>query len=732
MAASNTSSIIQRFGSFEVDPRSRELCREGIRIRMQDQPLEVLLLLLARKGEVVTRDELKDRLWPVGTFVDADDGLNTAIRKLREVLGDSAECPLYIETIPRRGYRFIGPVEENSSRPIATPPAIALSSDRVANRGKTVPAGVRASRARTLPLLQLLVVAVGLASAVWYLRRPLPPPHISANTQITFDGLGKSLGGTDGTRLYFCLDGGGIRHVSLSGGSSEPIPIDLPNPAFAEATALSPDGSSMLVGSFEWNDKDGVSIARLPGGSVHDLTDEDVVSATWSPDGASVAYSTADGDVKIVRSDGTGVRTLARVGGRRVRRLSWSPDGRTIRFFKDWRLWEMSSNGSNPHELLHNWRPSYGSCCGQWTPDGQFYVFLAGEGPPGNQIWALDERRGLFRRRAAEPVQLSSGPMNWGSPLPSKDGKKIFSSGFIDRGELVRFDSKSGHFEPFLKGISAEFVDFSRDGKSVVYVSAPEGILWRAMLDGSKPVQLTEPPIHPLQPRWSPDGSKILFMAYPALPRAGSLADTTDGPLRSYVVSSMGGSPRLLLPEEEKGPEDNPNWSPDGRKVAFSNRQSVRNLKPQSIRILDVASHQVSALPGSERFWNPRWSPNGRFMSAESDDAPTQDAPFFSFHSLKIFDLVTERAWVLQLGIVASNHVWSRDGRFIYFESWHNPPGVFRIPVKGGEPELVVDLQDFHPWGTVYFWMGLDPTDKPLMLRYTGSDDIYALTLEEK
>ena len=210
MAASNTSSIVQRFGSFEVDPRSRELRREGIRIRMQDQPLEVLLLLLARKGEVVTRDELKDRLWPVGTFVDADDGLNTAIRKLREVLGDSAECPLYIETIPRRGYRFIGPVEENSSRPIATPPAIALSSDRVANRGKTVPAGVRASRAMTLPLLQLLVVAVGLASAVWYLRRPLPPPHISANTQITFDGLGKSLGGTDGTRLYFCLDGGGI------------------------------------------------------------------------------------------------------------------------------------------------------------------------------------------------------------------------------------------------------------------------------------------------------------------------------------------------------------------------------------------------------------------------------------------------------------------------------------------------------------------------------------------
>ena len=313
MAASNTSSIVQRFGSFEVDPRSRELCREGIRIRMQDQPLEVLLLLLARKGEVVTREELKDRLWPVGTFVDADDGLNTAIRKLREVLGDSAECPLYIETIPRRGYRFIGPVEEDGSRPIATPPSIASSSVTVANRGKTVPAGVPASRAKTLPLLQLLVAAVGLAGAVWYLRRPLPPPHISAYTQITFDGHGKSLGGTDGSRLYFCLDGGGIRQVSVSGGSSEPIPIDLPNPAFEAATALSPDGSSMLVGSFDWSDKDGVSIARLPGGSVRSLTDDDVVSATWSPDGASVVYSKAERRCKYCserwdRSSDTGPR----------------------------------------------------------------------------------------------------------------------------------------------------------------------------------------------------------------------------------------------------------------------------------------------------------------------------------------------------------------------------------------------------------------------------------------
>jgi Tol biopolymer transport system component len=321
-----------------------------------------------------------------------------------------------------------------------------------------------------------------------------------------------------------------------------------------------------------------VSIVRVPGGSVRYLTD--AVAVTWSPDGESVGYSTADGDINLIRSDGTGVRTLARVGGSGIDGLSWSPDGKTMRFFKDGRPWEMSSNGSNLHELLHNWRPSYSSCCGQWTPDGEFFIFMAGDQPSGHQIWALDDRLGLFRQHPAEPVKLTSGPLYWGDPLPCRDGKKIFADGFTYRGELVRFDSKSGKFEPFLKGISAQFVDFSKDGKSVVYVSFPEGVLWRASLDGTKPVQLSDRPMYPVLPRWSPDGSQILFMA-----------DTPGGQSEAYIVSSSGGTPRLLLPED-KGAQDAPNWSPDGRRIAFS-RGPDRNV-PGPIYILDLATHHVS------------------------------------------------------------------------------------------------------------------------------------------
>lgn len=100
-----------RFGAFEVDLRSGEVYKHGIRLKLQVQPYQVLTLLLKRPGELVTREELRQSLWPEDTFVDFDTGLNTAIKKLRDVLGDSADEPRYIETLPRRGYRFIGQVQ---------------------------------------------------------------------------------------------------------------------------------------------------------------------------------------------------------------------------------------------------------------------------------------------------------------------------------------------------------------------------------------------------------------------------------------------------------------------------------------------------------------------------------------------------------------------------------------------------------------------------------------------
>jgi DNA-binding winged helix-turn-helix (wHTH) protein/Tol biopolymer transport system component len=717
-----------RFSEFEVAERELRITRLGVVTPLEPKALRVLIYMLRNPDRIISKDELLNAVW--GDTAVTENSLTRAIALLRRTLDDDIREPRFILTIPAAGYRFIAPVAVSPNSSAAHDPVGEdLNPQKLDTDSGTVVATGQKSKSRphsrrtgllrwTLPGAAVLA---GCAIAVWYMQRPLPMPHISDYKQLTFDGHGKSAVGTDGSRLYFNLDEGypnGIRQMAVSGGVSEPVPIELPDPVGLRGS-LSPDGSSMLVWlSTPDQFANPVSIVHLPEGSLRNLTEAG--SAAWSPDGTLVVYSTADGDINLIQRDGTGARKLAGVGGNQISSLSWSPDGKTIRFFKDFRPWEMSSSGSNVHELLRNWRPSYRAYGGQWTADGEFFIFVGGQ-PRGNSLpgdlWALDERHVWIAKPSAEPVQLTAGPLRWGGPVLSKDGRKIFADGFIDRGELVRFNSKSHTFEPFLGGISAESVDFSRDGKSVAYVSYPEGILWKANADGSKPVQLSEP-MYAVVPRWSPDGSQIVFMTWPFedLPKV-------------YILPSAGGSPRLLYPED-KGAEDNPNWSPDGQKIAFSRQPDVR-LSQRGfhgntrgiIFILDVATHQVSTLPGSEGFWGPMWSPDGRFLESRSDDEL----------SIKVFDFTTQRAWVLQIVDKADWNAWSRDGRFIYFISMmKGHPGVFRIPVQGGKPEMVVDLKGFRGTGLFTGYFGLDPTDAPLMLRFNGSEDLYALTLEKK
>src|ERR1700755_2871114 len=111
-------SLVFRFGIFEVDAQSSELRRNGTRVKLREQSFRILVLLLERAGDIVTREELRERLWPCDTWVDFDHSLNTAVMKLRDALGDCADKPLYIETIPKRGYRFVAPASVRLTAPI--------------------------------------------------------------------------------------------------------------------------------------------------------------------------------------------------------------------------------------------------------------------------------------------------------------------------------------------------------------------------------------------------------------------------------------------------------------------------------------------------------------------------------------------------------------------------------------------------------------------------------------
>ena len=152
-----------RFGVYEFDLRSRELHKHGIRIKLQEQPCQILAILLEHRGEMVTREELQRRLWPGDTFVDFDHSLNTAVMRLREVLSDSSENPRFIETLPRRGYRFVAPVEER--------PASVTETTQTQTGQAGVSQSFLAKDNPTLPLLSPELPATA-ARAVGRLSRP--------------------------------------------------------------------------------------------------------------------------------------------------------------------------------------------------------------------------------------------------------------------------------------------------------------------------------------------------------------------------------------------------------------------------------------------------------------------------------------------------------------------------------------------------------------------------------
>jgi Tol biopolymer transport system component len=213
-----------------------------------------------------------------------------------------------------------------------------------------------------------------------------------------------------------------------------------------------------------------------------------------------------------------------------------------------------------------------------------------------------------------------------------------------------------------------------------------------------------------LNPRWSPDGAKILFSNY-----------DWKGHAKAYVTSSQGGTPRPLLPDDSEGQSD-PSWSPDGHKIVFSTLQTT-DFFNAVLRVLDLDSHQITTLPGSEGVWSPRWSPNGRFIAGLYTSLPGP---------IKIFDFETQRWSVVQPTGKCDFPTWSSDSQFIYFLRTSNDPGVFRVRVSEGDAERVVDLKGFRHTGAFGLWFGLDPTDTPMLIRDIGTDDIYALTLEQK
>jgi Tol biopolymer transport system component len=298
--------------------------------------------------------------------------------------------------------------------------------------------------------------------------------------------------------------------------------------------------------------------------------------------------------------------------------------------------------------------------------------------------------------------------MSFPLAVASPNGSRLFADGFVPRGELIRYDNKSHEFKPFLGGISAGELDFSSDGKWVVYVTYPERALWRSRIDGSDRLQLTQPPVSAFLPHRSHDGKQIAFV------------DTQAGKRwKTFFISAQGGQPVEMLPEPDA--DADAHWSPDGKKTVFGRVPFLPgSSKEIAIYILDPATKEVSKVPGSDGFYAPRWSPDGKYLAAMTADS----------QKLVLYDFATQKwtDWVKEPGSIVLP-TWSKSGKYVYYGNRSSENAGYRR-VKLGEhrSELVVDLKNLAQLDPG--WSGIDPSDTPLFVRNLSTDEIYALDLD--
>jgi Tol biopolymer transport system component len=454
-------------------------------------------------------------------------------------------------------------------------------------------------------------------------------------------------------------------------------------------------------------DEEPLWVLPLPTGSPRRLSNIVAHWAAWSADGRRLVFAKGS-DIFLAKPDGTDAHKLVTVSGI-PSGMHFSPDGGRLRFTvfnpqptspqpTSLSLWEVRTDGSDLHPLFPAWHHPPSEYNGVWSGDGRYYFFGRSD-PSGINIWVLREKTRLFRKGPFERFQLTTGPMSLGFFTASPDGKKLFAEGNLLRGELVVYDSKVRQFLPFLSGIFAGGVDFSRDGKWVAYVALPEGTLWRSRIDGSERLQLTYPPMYAFLPRWSPDGTQIAY---------------TGSGAKGFIVSAQGGTPEEVFSENDF--QVDAHWSPDGKKIVFGRGTQLPWISEKiTIQVLDLESRQVSSIKGSDGLYSPRWSPDGQHLAALTSDNK----------KLLLLDFKTQKwtDWINGPGTVGYP-TWSSDGRYIYYE---NGSSYRRIKLGETHSQLVVDLKDLNRFDN---WAGLTPDGSPLFIRDMSTDEIYAFDVD--
>lgn len=707
-----TSSQRIRFGLYDVDLTARELRRNGVLVKLQDRPFDVLAILLEHSGDVVTRDEFRQRLWRADTFVDFDASLNTSVNKLRQALSDSAENPRFIATAGRRGYRFIAPasfVNVEKAVPEATVPAPEITApDKKARR-----------RVWAYALLSFSAIAPTLAIIIVALRSD-PIPKVSDIVQISHDGLLDPWGklSTDGARVFYLSRVGGhwnLMQAPASGGESRPFSEPSLNTRILD---ISPDRAELLTFAFHGRSKDlPLSLTPVVGGLPRRVGNIIADDAVFSLDGRRIFFNRPDG-IYSSALDGSQVQRLVALPNR-SEDPQWSKDGKRLRFTLEdpdpdkSSIWEVSADGGNLHPVNLNLPLPGTACCGRWSTNGRYFFFtFTHDGI--HSIWAIQDEARRWQSRPAKPVPLTFGPDNYGGLLTSEDPTRVYAWSGNEQQDFDRYYPASGRVQPLIPGVHSIAMMLSPNGDSVTFATGGE--LWRSALDGSnrQPLVSGFPPIDRVE--WSPDAKRILF-------------HTSEKPKSNkfFLVSADGG-PATELPLGSGSNE--PRWFPDSKTIVFAKwaTDGQTTLAQSGIFLLDLDTAQVTKVPGSEGLIHPFFSPDRRFLVAISnfDLNPNQPTNVMLFDSQK-------QVWrSIAHGTLVNPVQWSKNSRYFYYQDILGEGQLsFRFSVATNRSDVFASFDSLLNAGYVRCSLvGFAPDGALVVLLSRNGVNIYRLDLD--
>jgi len=672
MAASNRVERI-RFGPFDLSGTTGELLKEGVLVKLQPQPFHVLRLLVSRPGELVTREEIQEALWPNGTTVEFSQGLNFCIRQIRAALKDDPREPRFIETLPKRGYRFIAPVDATPSGETGLKPTEATSQ-------VTVPR----------PQSRKWWLAVAGAAAILLLAV-----------------MGGTLGRGSSTKLNSVSKVSNV--TTYPGDEREP--------------SLSPDGNQV---AFSWDGAKGggryIYVLQIGGQTPMQITRHDATESAedgfpaWSPDGSQIVflrrYGVDHAEIVIIPSAGGAERKVQAIGDVHQTPyplFAWAPDGKQILFTGQvtedsvyhytLNLFSLETGGIKPFVLEGAGSP--GDSSPAFSPDGQWLAFSRYTEIAKATLMVQKLGAGLVAQGAPRAVSgVGQGVPR--SPSWSPDSKRVI---FSSDGQILEWVLGGGIRVVDATGKS-EFLStvWQRDGhvRSITARDSSDSDIWRQDMDPAthtlfgKPARVAASTADEGVPRVSPDGRRLVFTSKRSNAPEVWIADANgENPqqlshLNAYIASY-------------------PRWSPDSKQIAFHAR--LRDEGDAWIYIVDAYAGMLRRLkPGM----TPSWSQDGKYLYGNTPIAG-------QIIRIRIADGQTERLFD------GDAPVETLDGKRLLYAKTDGSGIYWRAlegdPAKNPEERIVDDYTrapgaGFVPAHNGFFYVGYSSEGKPRAFKF--------------